>query len=857
MEKLETQAFRAGNGTGKGKLFRPEILAPAGSMDALKAAISAGADAVYIGGQSFGARAFADNPDRDELLAAIAYVHLRKKRLYLTVNTLIKEQEFGALYEFLAPFYEAGLDAVIVQDVGALRFIAREFPGLSIHASTQMTLTSADGLSLFSGYPVTRLVPARELSLTEIKALCDTCGREVEIFVHGALCYCYSGQCLMSSMIGGRSGNRGRCAQPCRMEYKTADGGSGYFLSPKDLCGLSLLPELIETGAASFKIEGRMKRPEYAAAVAAAYRTETDRYFSLGKDDYRAYCREHPDLIAKKIEELADVYNRGGFTTGCFQKKNGPELMSMKRPGHFGVPVGTVTADSVGKAEFVLDKDVFAQDVLEFRKKNGAKEGIPGYYEYTLGTGAAKGSRLSARMLPKLTAQKGDLVYRMRNTALLERIADNYLKREAKVPAEGYFYAKSGEVCTLILTAQCNVTLAPKPFSEGEAEPVSVTAQGFVCEKAGKLPATEESVKKQLCKTGNEEFVFEELTIALADDVFLPNGLLNELRRSAFAMLTEAIKKRFVRAEGAILSESRRYEAEVPAERQTPELERHSDVDERKFKSEKESVFIDCVVSTKAQAKAAADASQVRRIYADLCEYAEQEVSEILRELKKSQKEVYYCLPRIARLQTMERLKKELPKILDLVDGFLVRNLSSVELLCKQKDFSGKRLVLDTNLYVMNREAQAFYREALAGSVFELTAPQELSERELSSLDLSEMTMVVYGRIPLMVSAHCVKKNTMQCRPEECGKPLVLSDRVGKDLFCQQFCKDCYNVIYNPETLNLLTEETAIRRLLPRAVRLDFTFESAEEVGRILKQGFFEGTAGAGFTRGHFKRGVD
>jgi len=321
---------------------RPEILAPAGSMEALKAALSAGADAVYMGGSSFGARAYADNPDTDEMLEAIKYVHLRGRRLYLTVNTLIKEQEFGALYEFLAPYYSAGLDAAIVQDVGVMRFLTKEFPGLALHASTQMTLTAAEGLRLFDGYPVTRLVPARELSMPEIRSICKKSGKEVEIFVHGALCYCYSGQCLMSSMIGGRSGNRGRCAQPCRMEYESEGRGKKYWLSPKDLCGLTMLPELIETGAASFKIEGRMKRPEYAAAVAAAYRKYTELYMSLGQEGYREYLAEHPDLLKEETERLADVYNRGGFTTGCFMTHNGKGLMSVNRPGHFGVPVGKV-----------------------------------------------------------------------------------------------------------------------------------------------------------------------------------------------------------------------------------------------------------------------------------------------------------------------------------------------------------------------------------------------------------------------------------------------------------------------------------------------------------------------------------
>ena len=205
---------------------KPEILAPAGSLESLKGAIAAGADAVYIGGSRFGARAYADNPDTDDLLSAIDYVHSKDRRIYLTVNTLLKEKELNSeLVPFLEKYYRAGVDAVIVQDVGVLHFLAAHFPELPVHASTQMTLVSGDGVKLLEDYPVTRLVPARELAFEEIKKIRANTSLEIECFVHGALCYCYSGQCLLSSMIGGRSGNRGRCAQPCRMAYEVTEDG--------------------------------------------------------------------------------------------------------------------------------------------------------------------------------------------------------------------------------------------------------------------------------------------------------------------------------------------------------------------------------------------------------------------------------------------------------------------------------------------------------------------------------------------------------------------------------------------------------------------------------------------------------
>ena len=252
-----------------------EILAPAGSLDGLYASFQMGADAVYVGTSRFGARAFAKNPSVDELKEALVYAHMHDKKIYLTINTLVKERELEGLYDFLLPFYEAGLDGVIIQDLGVLAYVRRYFPGLELHASTQMTLTGSEGVSFLKEYGVSRVVPARELSLEEIKNLKET-GAEVEIFIHGAMCYCYSGQCLFSSILGGRSGNRGRCAQPCRLPYEINGGKECFPLSMRDMCTIDLLPELIESGVDSFKIEGRMKKPSYVAGVTAIYRKYID-----------------------------------------------------------------------------------------------------------------------------------------------------------------------------------------------------------------------------------------------------------------------------------------------------------------------------------------------------------------------------------------------------------------------------------------------------------------------------------------------------------------------------------------------------------------------------------------------------
>lgn len=301
-----------------------EILAPAGSKESLEAAVNAGADAVYVGGRSFGARAYAENFTEEELLSAIDYVHLHDRRIYLTVNTLLKEGEVPLLYDYLLPFYERGIDAVIVQDVGVMDFVRKFFPGLPIHVSTQAAVTGSYGASFFKERGASRIIPARELSLSEIRKMKESSGLEIECFVHGALCYAYSGQCLLSSLIGGRSGNRGQCAQPCRLPYSVAGGRYQDVMSLKDLCAIDLLPELVETGIDSFKIEGRMKQPDYVYRVVSIYHKYLELFRETGKDDYRVSGRDR--------EMLQEIYARRGYTDGYFTRHNGKDMISFRRP---------------------------------------------------------------------------------------------------------------------------------------------------------------------------------------------------------------------------------------------------------------------------------------------------------------------------------------------------------------------------------------------------------------------------------------------------------------------------------------------------------------------------------------------
>ncbi len=340
-----------------------EILAPAGSMESLRAAVSAGADAVYMGGSRFGARAYADNPGEEQLLQAIDYVHLHGRKLYMTVNTLLKDEEMAELYDYLLPYYERGLDAIIVQDTGVFDFVRKYFPEIPIHVSTQMTVTNALGAEFFKAQGAERIVPARELSLSEIRQMKERTGMEIECFVHGALCYCYSGQCLMSSMIGGRSGNRGQCAQPCRLPYETGGKKPQDIMSLKDLCTIEMLPELLEAGIDSFKIEGRMKQPDYVYTVVRMYRKYADLYLKYGKGAYK--------VSQEDIQTLQSVYRRRGYSKGYYTQHNGKEMISLKRPSMETENVETTGNDYKIKekinGELILFAESSAKMYLEYK----------------------------------------------------------------------------------------------------------------------------------------------------------------------------------------------------------------------------------------------------------------------------------------------------------------------------------------------------------------------------------------------------------------------------------------------------------------------------------------------------------
>lgn len=813
---------------------KPEILAPAGSIESLKGAINAGADAVYIGGSKFGARAYADNPEMDILLEAIDYVHRKDRRIYLTVNTLLKEKELREeLYEFIEKYYRAGVDAVIVQDVGVLHFLAKHFPELPIHASTQMTLVSADGVKVLSDYPVTRIVPARELSLEEIKNIRNNTTLEIEAFVHGALCYCYSGQCLFSSMIGGRSGNRGRCAQPCRMAYSVLEDGKKkavdlYVLSPKDMCTLDRIPELIKAGIDSFKIEGRMKRPEYAAGVTVAYRLMTDLYTEYGEKEFYEYLKKHPNLLQEQLDMVADLYNRGGFTKGYYMQYHGKTMMSMNRPNHTGVKVGEVAKVQGNRAGVRLERKLNAGDILEIRTTSGES------YEFTVGKAriGEPSDWYETNVKKGFPLKKGQEVYRTKNEVLLHQLRETYVEGQIQLPVQAECIAIPNQpaVLTVSLKAHQKSSLLPKKDMENVRN-IVVTVTGEEVLEAKNAPMTASKIKEQLSKTGESDFFFQQLQVTVGEKTFLPVGKIKELRRTALEQL-----------KGQLLQGYRR---------ELPEKTIQED-NEKIFKGQTEIIAL---VSEKNQWQVVLEDDRISTVYLDLQNLSLKEQIQCCKETKERGKKTFLVLPHIFREKEKVRYQAELEDFYEGEwDGFLVKSLEELTFLKEYGLDNIFELRLNYNLYVFQTEAKEFFRKK---NVKHFTAPLELNEEELSILGVEDCDFIVYGRMPLMVSAQCIRNNVLSCSNGGKTEGIVLSDRIGVEFPVRQICSSCYNVIYNSVCFSLLGMGV---KEIPAGFRLDFTIESEEEVKKVISAFFSEDTKvlNAGpYTKGHFKRGVE
>ena len=792
-----------------------EILAPAGSFDSMKAAVAAGADAVYMGGSRFGARAYADNPDEKGLLEAMGYVHLHGRRLYMTVNTLFKEDELNDLENYMRPYCERGLDGVIVQDLGALAFMRRHFPGLELHSSTQMTVTSVYGARMMKELGCSRVVTAREMSLEEIRRIHDEVDIEIESFVHGALCYCYSGQCLMSSLIGGRSGNRGRCAQPCRLPYSVYEPGdisrmngkhsvpeqagqagarsriseqtgkknrgkkpasSGqpgpsplnksserYVLSLKDLCTLDILPDIIEAGVYSLKIEGRMKSPRYTAGVVSIYRKYVDRYLKQGRDDYRVEPEDRKMLL--------DLFDRGGFTDGYYARHNGRGMVALRE-----------------KPEF--------------------REG---------------------------------------NQKLFEYLDKTYVEAELKENVGGHVELAEGEPSRLTL----------------ECRKEKVQVLGQAPQAAEKQPMTREKVLKQLNKTGGSPFCFQTLTAQIEGDLFLPVQALNELRRAGF----EELEKKLTGAALAI-----GHSSADPTSR--PVLIQNIASQSRPVLTQtaapQSQPVLTAFLEETAQLSPVLARGEISVVYLDADGFSPDQWRDIADRCHDRGKQCWLALPQIFRSHAQRYLGDSRHLLCQAgFDGVLIRALEETVWLkdLMEQEMPGLPLPfgMDASVYGWNSRSARVLASVGASM---LTMSWELNSRELEpvlescrGLGLTS-ELIIYGNAPMMVSAQCITNTVKGCTHKR--GTLMMKDRTGAVLPVKNHCSFCYNTIYNPAPLSLLGSEKLVRRLRAERLRLQFTVEGTEQTEKVLDAfiGSFVYDRDVevpfrDFTRGHFKRGVE
>lgn len=699
-----------------------ELLAPAGSLEILKGVIESGADAVYVGGSMFGARAYANNFTEEELLEAIDFAHLRGVKVYLTVNTLIKNSEFSKLYDYLLAYYKRGLDAVIVQDIGVVKAIHEYFPSMEIHTSTQMTVTGADGVRFLSQFGVTRVVMAREVSLAEMKRIHEETGMELEAFVHGALCYSYSGQCLFSSILGGRSGNRGRCAQPCRLPYTVEGKKDEYILSLKDMCGIKALDKLHDAGVYSLKIEGRMKQLEYACGVVKYYRSYIDSKKPVSDADY---------------DRIKALGNRCGFTDRYYFDHNGSDMVTYVKPNF----VSNAEEPSPEKRKLSIEGEL----VL--------REGEPG----------------------SLTVKRGDVTYK------------------------------------------------------ASIEPVIA---------ALKAPLDKKAAIDRINKTGDTDFEFSHIKAQIGENVFVPNGALNKLRRDAISGLCYKLLKKYYRNDA-------RY-ADMSRLTALPEHVVKSDAAHDEAINDYTTI---CSCMTRAQLDTLIGYDCFDVFYLDFDMYDRktliQQFADDVQSLTKRNKKVYLMLPTIFRADSSDyfvTIAKELDKV--SFEGFVVKNYE--ELYLTENLFTGKKVILDHNMYTFNDVSKsAFFEHGVSGD----TVPLELNSREIMHRNNIGSQMIVYGYYPLMTTANCVHKNTKSCDKKQ--KLIYLKDRYNKSFAVCNNCKECYNTIYNSLPTMLTKNISKLKEAGIRSFRYSFTIETPKQIKAVMDDKVAE------YTNGHYKRGVE
>lgn len=816
-------------------MTKVELLAPVGDWNCLKAAVQNGADAVYFGVEQFNARMYAANFNVEDMKQVIDYCKLRNVKTNLTLNTLLENCEFDNAVDLAKEAYKAGVDAIIVQDLGLAKYLIDNIPGLPIHASTQMTVHNLQGVLKLEKLGFDRVVLSRELSCEEIEYICKNCKVEIETFIHGALCICYSGQCLFSSVVGGRSGNRGKCAGPCRLPYELISENAetherksidkGYLLSTKDLCGIAYLPRLIQAGVKCFKIEGRMKSPEYVATVTRIYRKYID--MVLNNDNFI--------IDEKDINDLMQVFNRGGFSDGHLDSKHNRNLIFPEKPSNMGIYLGTIKKYNSNKGHITLqlEEDLELGDsisvsneaskylVSELMIKNVNQKKVSANTEVTIG-----------RM--KGNIKVGDKVYRISSKALSDFAKASYDNCEnKKIPLNCTVTIKKNTPISMEISTNKN-TCYNELYSSIYVKEIS----NMIPIDALKTPISVERVVKQISKTTNTPFSFENITVLLDDGLYVPSiSTLNELRRTALEKVEQEILSR---AKRTLLDLSRKSKESITytPNVKNPEISvlfRQLDLDFDYTKLDKE---------------------KITNIYVSLELFISKKYSKVISYFSDNYN-LYIYVPSIIKTNYKNIALSTIEQAVMIynIKGFIVSNIGDFELLKKySKDYE---FIGNYTLNVFNNNTMEEYRKlGLSRITLSRELNQELIKEMLANANINT-EMIVYGNLPLMASSYCFLGKTNKCYPN-CGtnckknNKYYLKDRLGFNFRVVPNSIETVTLICNSKTLSVSTKDLPVN-----FVRLDILDESINEINEAVDKAYNrEKLEGLQYTNGNLYREV-
>ena len=796
-----------------------ELLSPVGDFECLKAAVQNGANSVYFGGNLFNARASASNFDYDGLEKAINYCALRNVKTHLTLNTLIKDSEFEDAVLLAKKAYELGIDALIVQDVGLAQFLMKLFPDLPIHASTQMTIHNLEGVQELEKLGYSRAVLSRELSIQEIEYICANSNIEIETFIHGALCISYSGQCFFSSMVGGRSGNRGRCAQPCRLPYELIEKekiiDKGYLLSPRDLCALDFIPSLIEAGVKCFKIEGRLKSPEYVATVTRIYRKYIDLYES-GKE-YK--------VDEKDVTELKQIFNRGGFSSGHLSTKANHDLIYKEKPNNMGLYVGNVAGYNKlkGHVKLLLNENLAIGDNINFEKEN-TKYTIS---ELMLNNSNVPNAKVGNKVVigrMKGNIHIGDKIYKLSSKTQMDNAHNSYMSEHVKLPVKCNITIKKGEP---VVMEAAIYGLSDKLYKNISTKIIS----NLVPEKAINAPITKERIISQIKKTGDTSFEFEEINISMDNDIFIPSiKELNEIRRMALLKLENMIIAKVKR-----ISQFSEDDLDgIYTKYQNSSLNKMKVVEEPRKNI---AIYLNVIHPEFDYSKLSK--KYISSVYIPLRFFMRKEYAEALETITSNFK-TYIYMPAIIKANYKNVIKHGLEDFIDKfnISGFVVSSLGDFVLLEKYKkkyEFIGNFSLNSFNVNTIN-----IYHNL---GIKRVTLSPELNLHDIENIVSIEnghmpLELIVYGNMPIMKMNYCLLGVSNKCYPTckmRCSteNKYYLRDRLGFQFRILPDNVQTVTTIFNSKTTCITHIDTGINSL-----RIDLLDETIDEINSIAEAAF-------------------